>query len=409
MYQYIGKLRVPGTGDWVRNEPLFRAWVEKNDNPLLWVSGTPGCGKSFIAQNIIAYLRERFPQCDATESNHTSVGYFFFRHNDPETRKFHCALRNIAFQIYQNDPSYRDYVHAHCHSTDNIKPIHAAWRVLFMDYYHNARGNVEGNVILVLNGVDEAFEEDCREFLRLASDIVHDPVKPRLKAVLLGRPDIYNDLVEAFEQPVPTIHIIANKNIGDITTYVKKGIRKSRQMSRIPKTLRLKIEETLISKAEGMFLWVDLMLTELNGKTKAGSMLESLHKAPKGLDAMLRHVLETFSTRLSEEEAIDLNIILAWVSCADRPLTLEKLSEILHFERDTHDERLALEDALPGWGRQAFDQSQNDQSAENSDSSSEQESGFNSDIYWTTVTFCHASIRDYLRNPDYGKVSGGDG
>lgn len=42
-----------------------------------------------------------------------------------------------------------------------------------MDYYHNARGNLEGNVILVLDGVDEAFEEDCREFLRLASDIVH--------------------------------------------------------------------------------------------------------------------------------------------------------------------------------------------------------------------------------------------
>ncbi|KAL4874203.1 nucleoside phosphorylase domain-containing protein [Aspergillus karnatakaensis] len=29
--------------------------------PLLWVSGTPGCGKSFIAQNIIAALQERFP------------------------------------------------------------------------------------------------------------------------------------------------------------------------------------------------------------------------------------------------------------------------------------------------------------------------------------------------------------
>lgn len=236
--------------------------------------------------------------------------------------------------------------------------------------------------------------------------------------------------MEAFEQPVPTIHVNANKNIGDITTYVKKGIRKSRQMSRIPKTQRLTIEEALISKAEGMFLWVDLMLTELNGKTKAGSMLESLHKAPKGLDAMLRHVLETFSSRLNEEEAIDLNIILAWVSCADRPLTLEELNEILHVELETHDDRLALEDALrtqyaslfvlnredglttadlAGGGRQGFDQSQNDRSAENSDSSSDQESEFNSDKYGTTVIFCHASIQDYLRNPDYGKVSGGDG
>jgi hypothetical protein len=49
----------------------------------------------------------------------------------------------------------------------------AAWRVLFMDYFYHASGNVGGHIILVLDGVDEAFEEDCQEFLRLISDIVH--------------------------------------------------------------------------------------------------------------------------------------------------------------------------------------------------------------------------------------------
>jgi tetratricopeptide (TPR) repeat protein len=250
--------------------------------------------------------------------------------------------------------------------------------------------------------------------------------------VLLGRPDIYDDLVEAFEQPVPTIHVNADKNAGDITTYVKRSIRKSRQMSRIPKTQRLTIEEALITKAEGMFLWVDLMLTELNGKTRAGSMLESLHKAPKGLDAMLRHVLETFSGRLNDEEAIDLNIILAWVACADRPLSLRELDEILNVQLETHDDRLALEDALRtqyaslfvlnredgfttadlvGGANRGVNQPRNDESAGNSDSTSEAdpEPEFNSEPHTTRVVFCHASIRDFLRNPDYGKVSAGDG
>ncbi|KAL2847599.1 hypothetical protein BJX68DRAFT_268002 [Aspergillus pseudodeflectus] len=419
-FQNIGKRRVPGTADWVRNEPLFRAWAECNDSPVLWVSGTPGCGKSFIAQNIIAHFLERFPQCDATRQNRTSVGYFFFRHNDPETRKFHRALRDVAFQIYQNDPSYRDYIHAHCHSADDIKSIHAAWRVLFMDNYYNSLPKGESSVVLVIDGVDEAFEDDCREFLRLVSDVVHNPAKCRLKLVLLGRPDIYDDLVEAFEQPVPTIHVNADKNTGDITTYVKRSIRKSRQMSRIPKTQRLTIEEALITKAE-----------ELNGKTRAGSMLESLHKAPKGLDAMLRHVLETFSGRLNDEEAIDLNIILAWVACADRPLSLRELDEILNVELETHDDRLALEDALRtqyaslfvlnredgfttadlvGGANRGVNQPRNDESAGNSDSSSEPdpEPEFNSEPHTTRVVFCHASIRDFLRNPDYGKVSAGD-
>lgn len=165
MYQSIRKRRVSGTGDWVCNELLFQAWVEKDDHPLLWVSGSPGCGKSFIAQNVVAHLEEQF-------SDHNSVGYFFFRHNDPETRKFQCALRNIAFQVYQSDPSYRDYVDGHCHSPDDIKSIHAAWRVLFMNYFFNPGKSPARRVMMVLDGVDEAFEEDCREFLRLAAELV---------------------------------------------------------------------------------------------------------------------------------------------------------------------------------------------------------------------------------------------
>lgn len=135
--------------------------------------------------------------------------------------------------------------------------------------------------------------------------------------------------MEALDLPISTIHVNANKNIEDITTYVQKGIRKSRSISRVPKPQRLSIEKTLIDKAQGMFLWADLMLTELNRRTRASTMVESLHKAPKGLDAMLKHVLETFSSRLNEEEAADLNIILGWVACSDRPLSLAVLGQIL--------------------------------------------------------------------------------
>lgn len=54
------------------------------------------------------------------------LGISFFKHTDSETRKFHRALRDIAFQIYQNDPSYRDYINADCHSPDDIESLHAA-------------------------------------------------------------------------------------------------------------------------------------------------------------------------------------------------------------------------------------------------------------------------------------------
>jgi hypothetical protein len=83
-----------------------------------------------------------------------------------------------------------------------------------------------------------------------------------------------------------------------------------------------------------MFLWADLMLRELNTKTRTSSILESLNKAPKGLDKMLQHVLETFSDILSEEQADDLNTMLMWVTCAHNPLTLLQLNEMLALESE---------------------------------------------------------------------------
>jgi hypothetical protein len=60
-YDKINKTRVPETGDWIREETLFRSWVNR-EMPILWIVGNPGAGKSYIASNIISFLREKYPQ-----------------------------------------------------------------------------------------------------------------------------------------------------------------------------------------------------------------------------------------------------------------------------------------------------------------------------------------------------------
>jgi predicted PilT family ATPase len=60
-YDKINKSRVPGTGNWIREEALFKSWVDK-EMRILWIAGNPGAGKSYIASNIISLLREQYPQ-----------------------------------------------------------------------------------------------------------------------------------------------------------------------------------------------------------------------------------------------------------------------------------------------------------------------------------------------------------
>lgn len=168
IFNSIAKKRVPGTGDWIRTEQLFTAWT-KQENPVLWISGNPGSGKSFLSENIITFLQELHPQ-GVNHPSHTSIGYFFFKDSDPQTRSFHQALRDLAYQIYQNDPLYAKYIDTRCQSPENIKTIRSAWRTLFTDYFAKENA-VDSSVYIVIDGVDEAFEAERLVFLELLSDL----------------------------------------------------------------------------------------------------------------------------------------------------------------------------------------------------------------------------------------------
>lgn len=167
-YDKINKSRVPGTGDWIRGENFFRAWIAKNI-PVLWVSGNPGAGKSYLSSNIISFLRDQHPQ-GVQHPSHVSVGYFFFKDDNPKTRSFHQALCDLAYQIGQNDPVYAKHVAANCDTVEDINTLHSAWRVLFVNFFLKKK-DVNSSVYLILDGVDETFEPERQIFLDLVKDI----------------------------------------------------------------------------------------------------------------------------------------------------------------------------------------------------------------------------------------------
>ena len=114
----------------------------------------------------------------------------------------------------------------------------------------------------------------------------------------------------------------------------------------VPQDVKDQIVEKLSSGAQGMFIWVDFMLEELYKKKRVSTILEALNKAPRGLNEMLRHVLEGFSATLEDEDPDDLNELLAWVTCAERPMKLGELDLVLRLKSPSGDGMLALEDAL---------------------------------------------------------------
>lgn len=429
-YDKINKARIPGTGDWVRNEDIFQGWLSR-DTPIIFVSGNPGAGKSYLSTNIISLLREQYPQ-GVQSTSLISVAYFFFKDDNPDTRSIHLALRDLAFQISKSDPVYQKHI-ATIEQYERISSLESAWRLLFVDYFLK-KPNVDSSVYILLDAVDEASDDERRIFLSLAKDLYDAPESPRLQLAVVGRPHISDQLLEGLELEVPTIHVTTQKNSGDINQYIHASIKKSVVLRRVSAKLRQEIVEKLSAGAEGMFLWVNLMLQELVKKRNESSMRKALDDPPKGLKEILRHVLSNFSMSSNEEELEYLNEILPWVTCSQQPLTLGLIDAILKLKSPEGDGMIYLEGALRrqfasfftldredalttaelqnmSTKADVFDGS-DDEKNENEEEAFEDVDNFtdfNSDLQTTTVTFCHASIGDFFRDETEGKVSAGEG
>jgi hypothetical protein len=89
------------------------------------------------------------------------------------------------------------------------------------------------------------------------------------------------------------------------------------------------LQDTTISKAQGRFLWADLMLEVLKYRHTETDIRNSLDAAPKYVDDLIWYVLQAYRFNLTAEEVDKFNTIWLWVYGAIRSLTLKELDGAL--------------------------------------------------------------------------------
>ncbi|KAF2709128.1 hypothetical protein K504DRAFT_408621, partial [Pleomassaria siparia CBS 279.74] len=196
--------RVPGTGDWLLREPSFQAWLRK-DEPLLWMAGNPGSGKT------------------------TYFG-------------------------------------------SNGHPLY-----------------------LVFDGIDET--EEMGDY---------------------GR--------DGFLRLLPDLR--ANKTREDFAKVVDQGIERL-ELDDLHDDLKRRVRDTINDKFEGMFLWAKLLLDIFKYQRNEDQLLKCLNEPPPGIETMITEVLKMYSAVLKAGEPEELNLVLAWLACAPRPLTLSEVDAVL--------------------------------------------------------------------------------
>lgn len=108
----------------------------------------------------------------------------------------------------------------------------------------------------------------------------------------------------------------------DIKQFISSRVQKLSRIDGFNDKLRETVQNTLLERSEGTFLWAGLVMIELYQKNTCTEVLEALESLPRGLPAIYGRML----LQIEDRHIQRCSTILRWVTMALRPLTLQELS-----------------------------------------------------------------------------------
>lgn len=308
--------RVDGTCVWLTEHPSYQNWLTDAEasQPLLWVNGGPGKGKTMLA----IYLTEELqPIVEAADN---VLLYYFCNNRDKNRNTALTIMRGIIHQWIDRQPHMAQYIKSSFEGTDTTKytvsGFISLWR-LFLTLL----GKAKSTVVCVLDGLDECEEESLRQLLDAIRNYYsssQETSKPKLKFVLLSRP---HTLLEDKLGQYPSIRLDTSDGTTshDVQKYVYSKVADLSKEQTLSEEMVTKLQQALLAGAEGTFLWVSFVANELEGQS-LDNINEILNRLPKGLSGIYQRLL------LQIEDKNTLVPILQWIVLAARPLSVDELT-----------------------------------------------------------------------------------
>ncbi|KAF8860934.1 hypothetical protein BDZ45DRAFT_293513 [Acephala macrosclerotiorum] len=393
----IASAFVPGTFGWVFEEEGFKNFMDR-ESSLLWVSGPPGIGKSCVAHLIIGKLLESTAS-DARQS----VAYFFYREEHEELRSTKNMLKAAVIQTAIGDGKYRDEVIAELKKKGDSfdESLEDIWGSFFAERYPK---DADQKLYIVLDGLDEADEEDQKTTLDLLNRIKKDELS--IQIVFTSRPA--KEIQDAVADLQPSKVEMTKEKIsvrgGDLWKIIMKRCKTLSKLKRLQKPAWRKIGMKLRLKADSV-LYVEHMLRRLNVLGRESLIFKELDKLPDDLPKLYELLLSECQKDRSKEQLTALKRLFAWLAYSKRPLTLGEATSLIKVVPGGNG--FSLEEEIDGRSARILDLqthvAEDESSGEESDSElnenerEEDSSNATDNSITSPLKFQERSMRQYFR------------
>lgn len=307
------KARLTEEFTWIKEKAAYRDWVDgaHGASSVLWIRGTPGCGKTFLAQH--------FPSLLSRAPGKPTVARYLCDANTTPTD----IARSICDQLQDGraannlDDEVEELLtsmNMQEHYTANH--AHTAW-----DALDNLLDNLR-TWTLVIDGLDELSTkwlavEDFGVLHRLLQIV--DDHRGASKLCILSRPD--SRIAKVFDSSLQ-IDITPSETEGDVRMLIEDRVGRSELL----RPHREVIVETLLAKSHGNFLWVRVALDMLAHERSTDDLMPLLESLPDTMNELYAALLVRQNQCLTPAHIALRNAVCRWKLLSFRDLSVQELA-----------------------------------------------------------------------------------
>ncbi|KAI5836982.1 ankyrin repeat-containing domain protein [Morchella snyderi] len=315
----LAKLGAPctATGGWFSREDDVQAWLDEANKTsrLLWLTGIPGSGKTFLSSIFLAHTKSTFPKG-------ISIAYAFLRDNDSN---FAEVIRTLVAQLLHHSNQLLRYLEEKRESN----PYPPSSQAELQEILDLLLGDI-GITYLFIDGLDE-IDIKQREMV-LGTICFLLPKAENLRVFLSSRYEVdISDSLKGIDSHIRRVDI-GTKNQSDIDTYVTGEGKAIFKKYILDDTMRQEIQNILDRvcwKAEGMFLWARLVMYDLKSQVDMEGLEYAADNLPTGLEEAYGRILNRINEKITERERDLAKRVLAWIMYSKRPLSLNELMQAM--------------------------------------------------------------------------------
>ncbi|KAL0632587.1 hypothetical protein Q9L58_008518 [Maublancomyces gigas] len=331
-------VRHPGTLNWVLEHEVYQEWVSPDTrSSLLWISGSPGCGKTVMSAFLLDCLEEKVKGTDI------NLAYFFCDDKEQSQKSAQSMLSGVIHQLITTTP----YMIKHAmgthqaHGPKMLESLDLLWNI-FISVVTDPL--CEGAYI-VLDALDECEKGSRDDLLRRFNNYflseASKTAQSYLKVLVTSRPYHEIKLLLSKRRTIRLKTEDEGQNIkADITSFISHNVDELARVCSYDTVLMEAVQAKLETGADGMFLWVSLIVQELF-ETPLDQVSEALEAIPSTVTGVYTHLLK----RLTGKKVKMVSNILTWVVMAPEPMTVTELA-IACSVKITHTAESSIERSL---------------------------------------------------------------